>query len=80
MTENKANPAAEAETDAATAKAPDHEKGNGIAADAPSHDKGNGVTASEKGNGVSSKVWMGTAVGVGSAALVAALMYAKRRK
>ncbi len=31
-------------------------------------------------NGVSSKVWMGTAVGVGSAALVAALMYAKRRK
>lgn len=30
--------------------------------------------------GVSPKVWMGTAVGVGSAALVAALMYAKRRK
>jgi len=26
------------------------------------------------------KIWMGTAVGVGSAALVAALMYAKRRK
>lgn len=25
-------------------------------------------------------IWMGTAVGVGSAALVAALMYAKRRK
>ncbi|CAN5479684.1 hypothetical protein BH10PSE12_BH10PSE12_34450 [soil metagenome] len=25
-------------------------------------------------------VWMGTAVGVGSAALVAALLYAKRRK
>lgn len=29
------------------------------------------------GNG---KIWMGTAVGVGSAALVAALMYARRRK
>ncbi|MET0241090.1 MAG: hypothetical protein ABW184_14460 [Sphingobium sp.] len=28
----------------------------------------------------SNAVWMGTAVGVGSAALVAALMYAKRRK
>ncbi|MET0136764.1 MAG: hypothetical protein ABW048_04000 [Sphingobium sp.] len=37
-------------------------------------------TAKTTDKGVSSKVWMGTAVGVGSAALVAALMYAKRRK
>jgi hypothetical protein len=29
---------------------------------------------------VPNAVWMGTAVGVGSAALVAALMYTKRRK
>lgn len=28
----------------------------------------------------SSAIWKGTAVGIGSAALVAALMYAKRRK
>ncbi|HEX7874753.1 MAG TPA: hypothetical protein VF475_17715 [Sphingobium sp.] len=35
--------------------------------------------AAKKG-GKSNAVWMGTAVGVGSAALVAALMYAKRRK
>jgi hypothetical protein len=28
----------------------------------------------------SNAIWMGTAVGIGSAALVAALMYAKRRK
>ncbi|WP_443970818.1 hypothetical protein [Sphingobium sp. CR28] len=33
----------------------------------------------EKGS-VPNAVWMGTAVGIGSAALVAALMYAKRRK
>lgn len=33
-----------------------------------------------KGSSTSSKVWKGTAVGIGSAALVAALMYAKRRK
>lgn len=29
-----------------------------------------------KGNG---KIWMGTAVGIGSAAIVAALLYTKRR-
>jgi hypothetical protein len=34
----------------------------------------------EKAAPKSNAVWMGTAVGVGSAALVAALMYAKRRK
>ncbi|MFT3965328.1 MAG: hypothetical protein QM690_05550 [Sphingobium sp.] len=34
----------------------------------------------KKGAARSNAVWMGTAVGVGSAALVAALMYAKRRK
>ncbi|HTH28431.1 MAG TPA: hypothetical protein VL918_08190 [Sphingobium sp.] len=28
----------------------------------------------------SNAIWMGTAVGIGSAALVAALMYARRRK
>jgi tetrahydromethanopterin S-methyltransferase subunit B len=33
-----------------------------------------------KNGAKSNAVWMGTAVGVGSAALVAALMYAKRRK
>ena len=30
--------------------------------------------------GKSNAIWMGTAVGIGSAALVAALMYARRRK
>ncbi|HEX7858596.1 MAG TPA: hypothetical protein VF503_33335 [Sphingobium sp.] len=41
-------------------------------------EKGSGdKSGADKGNG---KIWMGTAVGVGSAALVAALMYAKRRK
>ena len=33
-----------------------------------------------KSTAKSGAVWMGTAVGIGSAALVAALMYAKRRK
>ena len=33
-----------------------------------------------KSGGKSNALWMGTAVGVGSAALVAALMYANRRK
>jgi hypothetical protein len=36
--------------------------------------------AAKKGGKTNNAVWMGTAVGVGSAALVAALMYAKRRK
>jgi len=36
--------------------------------------------AKAKNGAKSNAVWMGTAVGVGSAALVAALMYAKRRK
>lgn len=32
------------------------------------------------GSAKSNAIWMGTAVGIGSAALVAALMYARRRK
>lgn len=44
--------------------------------DAPTGGK---AAKGEKGN-VPNAVWMGTAVGIGSAALVAALMYAKRRK
>lgn len=35
--------------------------------------------AEKVAKGSNNKVWMGTAVGVGSAALVAALMYASRR-
>jgi hypothetical protein len=48
------------------------------AAPAPASSKAD--DAKGKGAGKSNAVWMGTAVGVGSAALVAALMYAKRRK
>lgn len=68
MTESKTPPEAEAATKAATTETPEKAAAAGDAA------------SGEKANGVSSKVWMGTAVGVGSAALVAALMYAKRRK
>jgi len=42
----------------------------------PAKDKSEDKRASTK----ASAIWMGTAVGIGSAALVAALMYAKRRK
>ncbi|HEX7821577.1 MAG TPA: hypothetical protein VF463_13290 [Sphingobium sp.] len=68
MTESKTPPETEAATKAAATEAPEKAAAAGDAA------------SGEKANGVSSKVWMGTAVGVGSAALVAALMYAKRRK
>jgi hypothetical protein len=47
-------------------------------ADAAAEDKkeDSSKIASSKSNAI----WMGTAVGIGSAALVAALMYARRRK
>lgn len=38
------------------------------------------TAADAKAMGTSKQVWMGTAVGIGSTALVAALLYAKRRK
>lgn len=34
----------------------------------------------EQGQGKSKALWMGTAVGIGSAALVAALLYSNRKK
>lgn len=49
------------------------------ASDPATAQKGGKAAKGEKGN-VPNAVWMGTAVGIGSAALVAALMYAKRRK
>jgi LPXTG-motif cell wall-anchored protein len=42
---------------------------------------GKGAASSEAQPSTGNKgIWMGTAVGIGSAALVAALLYAKRRK
>lgn len=56
------------------------EQGDSTAATADS--SGNAVSADGKGNGLSTnrKIWMGTAVGIGSAAIVAALLYTKHRK
>ena len=44
-------------------------------ATAPEEKKKEGAAPSK-----SNAIWMGTAVGIGSTALVAALMYARRRK
>lgn len=33
-----------------------------------------------KSGGINRSIWMGTAVGIGSAAIVAALLYTKRKK
>lgn len=51
---------------------------NDVPADADLNEKGNNLQAGAPDKG-GNKKWMGTAVGVGSAALVAALMYANRR-
>lgn len=47
--------------------------------DSPSPEKAAGKAGEDKGKPGNKAVWMGTAVGIGSAALVAALLYAKRR-
>lgn len=36
-------------------------------------------TSKDGAKGGNAKIWMGTAVGIGSAAIVAALLYAKKR-
>jgi hypothetical protein len=66
-----------APTPADTADGPASAPAPAAPADAASGTK---PAAGDTAKGKSNAVWMGTAVGVGSAALVAALMYAKRRK
>lgn len=42
--------------------------------------KGASDAAGKAAGGSNKAIWMGTAVGIGSAAIVAALLYARRRK